>query len=138
MGGSLGLAESLASATEHQANDFPHIHGNMAVVTPYQHSTLAEIRDLITRDITQLDAIKCYVAHVCREDHFDHAQHQAQLLSLEKAKADALAGVPHCRLALKPSFFWVQSTGQSPPSLWDRERRNKDMERLGVWLGFGV
>ena len=58
MGGSFGLAESLASATEHQANDSPHIHGIMAVVTPYQYSTLAEIRDLITRDITQLEAIK--------------------------------------------------------------------------------
>jgi hypothetical protein len=104
MGGSFGLAESMASATEHQANDSPHIHGNMAVVTPYQYSTLAEIRDLITRDITQLDAIKRYVAHICREDHFDDAKHQAELPSLEKAKADALEGTPHCRLALKPSL----------------------------------
>ena len=121
MGGSCGLAESLSSATEHQANDSPHVHGIMAVVTPYQYSTLAEIRDLITRDITQLDAIKRYVAHTCQEDHFDDAKHQAQLESLEKAKADGLHGVPHCRLSLKPSFLGPRTTSADPPSLWDRD-----------------
>ena len=121
MGGTFGVAESLAAAAENQASDVPHIHGIMAVVTPYQYSTLAEIRDLITRDITQLDAIKRYVAHTCQEDHFDDAKHQAQLESLEKAKADGLHGVPHCRLSLKPSFLGPRGTSADPPSLWDRD-----------------
>ncbi len=73
------MAESLASATGHQGDDTPHIHGAMAVVTPYQRMPLAEIRDLITRDITQFDAIKRYVARICREDHYDDARHQSQL-----------------------------------------------------------
>ena len=35
MGGTFAMAESLAAATEHQGNDTPHIHGIMALSTPY-------------------------------------------------------------------------------------------------------
>ena len=133
MGGTFGLAESLAAATENQASDVPHIHGIMAVVTPYQYSTLSEIRDLITRDITQLDAIKRYVAHTCREDHFDDAKHQAQLTSLEKAKADGLHGVPHCRLSLKPAFFCPRGAAAESPSLWDLDEDSNQNVKMAKY-----
>ena len=44
-GGAHGMAEALAAATENQGNDTPHVHGVMAIFTPYQNKTLADIRD---------------------------------------------------------------------------------------------
>ena len=83
MGGTFGMAESLVACTEHQGNDTPHIHGLMAVVTPYQYKTLLEIRDLIEHDMTEFDRIKRFIENMCREDHFDNEAHQASLPSLE-------------------------------------------------------
>ena len=105
MGGTFAMAESLAAATENQGNDTPHIHGIMALATPYQYKTLLEIRDLIKNDMSSFERIKQYIAHMCREDHFDDKGHQDSLESLEKAKAAGLAGLPHFRIASKPSFL---------------------------------
>ena len=36
LGGTHGMADALGAATENPGNDTPHVHGVMAVVTPYQ------------------------------------------------------------------------------------------------------
>ena len=55
MGGTFAMAESLAAATENQGNDTPHIHGIMALATPYQYETLLEIRGLIKNDVSNVE-----------------------------------------------------------------------------------
>ena len=120
MGGTFGMAESLVACTEHQGNDTPHIHGLMAVATPYQYKTLLEIRDLIEHDMSEFDRIKRFIENMCREDHFDNETHQSSIPSLEKAKSEGLAGAPHVRLASKPAFL-QQSLLSKQPSLWDKE-----------------
>ena len=119
MGGTFGMAESLAAATENQGNDTPHIHGIMALATPYQYKTLLEIRDLIKQDVSNYDRIKRFISQMCREDHFDDEGHQNSLENLEKAKAAGLSGLPHFRIASKPSFLRARSMSANQPSLWD-------------------
>ena len=78
------MAENLGGATEHQANDTPHFHGLLVVATPYKTMTLQKIRDLIAEDFSQVELIKRFVAHVCREDHFKHEEHQQNLTQYEQ------------------------------------------------------
>ena len=70
-GGAHGLAEALGAATENQGNDTPHMHGVMAIVTPYQNKTVAGIRDSLEKDLNQFDRIKRFITHTCRDDHVD-------------------------------------------------------------------
>ena len=98
------------------------------VVTPYKDSTLAEVRDLITSGAAQLDATKRYVVHICSNDHYGNERRLAELSSLEKAKADALAGSPHVRYSLKPSFLRPPAKEDpSSPSLTNNTRRRTDL-----------
>jgi len=131
MGGTFAMAESLAACTEHQGNDTPHIHGLMAVACPYQYKTLLEIRELIERDVTEVDRIQRFIQHMCREDHYDDDAHQQSLASLEKAKNDGLAGSPHIRISDKPSFLLPRRMPGTQPSLWDtavtRPLQEKDL-----------
>ena len=62
MGGTYGMAEAIAGATEHQAEGTPHFHGEIALVTPFQHLTLQEIADLIQRDCHQRDLVECVMS----------------------------------------------------------------------------
>ena len=89
------MAESIGGATEHQGNDTPHFHGVMAVTSPYQTKTLAQIRDLIKKDLSQVNLIKRFCEHMCREDHFDDAGHQENLPQLQKDWEGSQAGLPH-------------------------------------------
>ena len=63
-GGTHAMAESIGGATEHQGNDTPHFHGVMAVTTPYQVKTLAQIRDLIKKDLSQANLITRFREHM--------------------------------------------------------------------------
>ena len=114
------MAEGLGGATEHQGDDTPHFHGIMAISTPYQMKTLVEIKDLILKDLNEVDRIKEFIAHMCREDHFDDAGHQSQLGQLEKEWAANQAGVAHLRMAMKPSFLRAPTYGHGPSSLWEK------------------
>ena len=131
MGGTFAMAESLAAATENQGNDTPPIHGIMALATPYQYKTLLEIRDLIQKDVSNFERIKRFIAHMCKEDHFDNEGHQDSLESLEKARAAGLAGMPHFRIASKPSFLQGRSPSEKQPSLWDLPTENE--EKAALW-----
>ena len=115
------MVESIVACTEHQGNDTPHIHGLLAVVTPYQYKSLLEIRDLITRDISEFDRIKRFIENMCREDHYDNDTHQASIDSIEQAKKDGLAGAVHIRLSSKPAFL-QQCLPDESPSLWGHEK----------------
>ena len=84
-GSTHGMAEAPGEATENQGNDTPHVHGVMAIVTPYQNKTLTEIRDSIEKDLNQLDRIKSFITHTCRDDHSDDAESQESLVALERA-----------------------------------------------------
>ena len=68
---------------------------------------------------------------MCREDHFDDKGHQDSLESLEKAKAGGLAGLPHFRIASKPSFLQGRGFGEKQPSLWDAPKEDK--EKAALW-----
>ena len=57
MGGTFGMAEALLSCSEHQGNETPHIHGLLAVVSPYHNKTLLELRDLIKNDMREFQAL---------------------------------------------------------------------------------
>ena len=63
-GGTHAMAESIGGATEHQGNDTPHFHGVMALTTPYQVKTLAQIRDLIKKDLSQANLITRFREHM--------------------------------------------------------------------------
>jgi len=115
-GGTHGMAEALGAATENQGNDTPHVHGIMAVVTPYQVKTLAQIRQMLENDFSKVKRIKRFIQHMCREDHFDHEGHQQRLQAIERAKSTNLAGTPHLRLSQLPRFFRPQAIKSS---LWD-------------------
>jgi hypothetical protein len=117
-GGTHGMAETLGSATENQGNDTPHVHGVMAIVTPYQNKTLADIRDSLGKDLNQFDRIKRFITHMCRDDHFDDKGHQENLATLERAKAAKLAGTPHMRLAQMPAIYRPQVVPEPKCSLW--------------------
>ena len=83
-GGTYGLADGLCCATEHQGNDTPHAHGVFSPATPYRNKTLEDIKHLITDQICTPDAIKRYVAHMCREEHSNLERHEASLEQVEK------------------------------------------------------
>ena len=100
------MAEAIAGATEHQGEGTPHFHGQIALITPFQHKTLQDIADLIQRDFRNLDMIKSSVGHLCREDHFDHEGHEARLDSLEADWEQNFNGPEHNSLCAKPGFFY--------------------------------
>ena len=72
-----------------------------------------------------------FVEHLHREDHFDDEGHQDALESLEKAKAAGLAGMPHFRIASKPSFLQGRNPSEKQPSLWDTPTENE--EKAALW-----
>ena len=78
------MAEALVSCTGHQGNDTPHIHGLLAVVSPYQYKTLLEIRDFIKKDMREFDRIKRFIENMCREDHFDNEAYRSSLPRLDQ------------------------------------------------------
>jgi len=125
-GGTHGMAESMGAATENQGNDTPHTHGVMAVVTPYQFKSLADIRAMLEDDLSQFERIKRFIGHMCTEDHFDNERHQGNLESLERAKAANLAGLPHMRLCQMPGFYRPQATITPKVSLWQKALSEKD------------
>ena len=45
---------------------------------------MQEIADMIEKDCLTVEAIKDFHSHLCREDHFDHDGHIAQLTELEE------------------------------------------------------
>jgi hypothetical protein len=49
MGGCLGACESLGGVVEHQRHGTPHLHALAALVTVFQHNTLAEIATLLEK-----------------------------------------------------------------------------------------
>ena len=102
----------------YRGNDTPHIHGVLAVVTPYQFKTLAEIRELLEKDLSQLDRIQRFIQHMCREDHFDNKGHQESLSALERAKSANLAGLPHVRLSQMPALYRPPAAAAPKVSLW--------------------
>ena len=80
----MGLVDGLCFATEHQGNDTPHAHGLYSPATLYRNKTLEDIKHLITEKLCTPDAIKRYVSHMCRKQHFDLEKHTAELPALEK------------------------------------------------------
>jgi hypothetical protein len=116
--GSNGLAESIGGATEFQANDTPHFHGIMAVATPYQLKSLAEIARLIESDVLDPSTILRYVEQTCREDHYDDAHHQSRLTELEQSWQINNDGDIHKQMAFKPAYFRPPQSDSTEPSLW--------------------
>ena len=90
MGGYAGIATAMAFANEFQGDGTAHGHGLVALANIYQHSTLEDIATLITSNIGQLSParvvqrITSFIEHLHREDHFDDAEHQRNLDSLEE------------------------------------------------------
>ena len=90
LGGYAGLAETLGFATEHQGDGTPHGHGFVCLVNMYQHGTLADIAKLIENNgekamqEAEVDRLLAFFTHLNREDHFDHAKHEAAMPDLER------------------------------------------------------
>ena len=67
-----------------------HGHGFVALANAYQYSTLEDIASLITSNARNLspgrvvERITAFMEHLQREDHFDDAEHQKNLESLEE------------------------------------------------------
>ena len=131
-GGTHGMAEAPGAATENQGNDTPHVHGVMAIVTPYQNKTLAEIRESIEKDLNQFERIKRFITHMCRDDHFDDAGHQESLGALERAKAANLAGSTHMRLAQMLAIYRRQVATEPKGSLWEPGITEKQRAAIAV------
>ena len=71
-------------ATENQGEGTHHFQSILVIACPYQHLPMQEIADMFETDCLTVHAIKDYYPHVCREDHFDHGTHIAQLMELEE------------------------------------------------------
>ena len=69
MGGIIGAAEALAGAVEHQRLGTPHLHFLVFLASIYQHRTLAEIADLMERELLRPEAVMEFHTKICREDH---------------------------------------------------------------------
>lgn len=122
MGGYAGLATALAFATEYQGECTPHAHGFVSLANMYQHHNLEEIGQIIeknSRGLTSqvvLDRITRFVEHLQREDHFNHDQHQQDLVKLEEDfHANNASGSETQHLSVKPQKFYNNS---SVPYMW--------------------
>ena len=114
MGGSAGYCDHLGGMTEFQGDGTPHFHGTMLLVTVYQRSTLQGIADVIEKDFLTVDAINAYQAHICREDHYAHEEHERQEDVLEEAWKSNYEGPEHQGLCVMPSMYGADRTA----ALW--------------------
>jgi len=82
-GGFAGLGEAFGGSVEYQQNWNPHFHGNVHLVSIYQHKTITEIAEMIESNLVNLEALAKWQCWTHREDHFNHDSHQANLEVLE-------------------------------------------------------
>ena len=106
------MAEALACAKELQGDGTIHAHGFLAVANAFQHSTMADIANLLVsrmHDLTEAEIVERvinFVEHLQREDHYKHDQHQDQMEQLEKEFHDNNAGPPvNIFLSVRPRMF---------------------------------
>ena len=81
MGGVLGGAVALGSATEFQSTNDPHLHGEVHIVCIYQFSTLEEIADCIKKKLLDPQTVFDFNAWLHREEPFDNARLVAFIIS---------------------------------------------------------
>ena len=117
MGGLFGLAVAFGGAVEYQKNWNPHFHGNTHVASVYQHKTLQEIADLMSKALLDPQAVIDYQSWVCREDHFDHERHISALNHLERQWKDSHQAREHDDLCQLPVYIRDDSTR----SLWSAD-----------------
>ncbi len=122
LGGTAGLCDGLAQATEHQGEGTPHGHGLCSFVTPYQHRSLLDIHELMDTGRLDVPSVKKYSEHLHREDHYDHDGHQAQLPDLEKAWKNNHQDAAHLGLCAKPSYLGMDERALA----WSSEPPNGD------------
>ena len=106
------MAEALACAKELQGDGTIHAHGFLAVANAFQHSTMADIANLLVsrmHDLTEAEIVERvinFVEHLQREDHYKHDQHQEQLEQLEKEFHNNNSGPPvNTFLSVRPRMF---------------------------------
>ena len=104
-GGTFAFCDGYTYVLEHQGNDTPHGHGVFSLATPYQRCSLQEIADRIEKNTLNVESIKRFTAHMCREEHFNHASHTANLTTLEDDWKNLQAGKAHVKLFHRPSFM---------------------------------
>ena len=102
---------------EYQHNNNPHFHGNLHLVSIYQHCTLMEIRAKIEEGLLLPDTIHKHKEWVTREEHFDAERHYSQLSHLEKEGSANNRSAEHDPLCQMPAYV----TGDSAATIWCEE-----------------
>ena len=108
--------EAIGGAVEHQRAGTPHYHFNAHVVSAYQHKTMAEIAALIEAELLRPEDLHDFHTWTCREEHFNQAQHEADLERLGRDCPD-YAGAEHHGLCSLPAYL-AKDEGST---MWDAE-----------------
>ena len=114
MGGVSALCEALGGLIEYQGNDNPHWHGNMHLVSAYQHKTLREIAELIKEKVLSIQDFTDYYTALHQEDHCDQDKHFQMEPELEKRWSEHNKGPDGDRLCQLPAYMFTDNSD----SLW--------------------
>ena len=124
-GGVFGLVAGFGGSVEYQRNSNPHFHGNMHIVSVYQHKTLFEIKDMLEKELLSADALLGFQAWAHREEHFAHAEHQEQVPAVEAGWQSNFRGVEHAGLCSFPEFI----SQDDSRTMWDEDRAGEEAAR---------
>ena len=105
MGGFAGLGVALGGCVEYQQNDNPHFHGNLHLANIYQFKTLAEIAELMRKNLVTLDELTHYQDWICHEDPLDIEAQQAVLPKREQQWLENNSDKECNTLCCYPTYF---------------------------------
>ncbi len=110
------MCNNVGGATEYQGDGTPHFHGFLDLIHAYKDRTLQEIADMIRSKCMHVREVKAYVQHICREEHYDHEQHQRKVSEYEEAWKHNYSGREHIGLSVRPRCLFGTA---GVPSLWE-------------------
>ena len=82
---------------------------------------------MMEKDCLTVDASKDFHSHLCREDHFDHDAHMAQLTELEEGWQTNYDGIEHQGLCALPPL----AADASVAKLWIPTAATSNLDTAG-------
>ena len=103
MGGIMGVPDAFDASIENQHGGNLHAHVRVFIQRVHQHHTLQEVGERIQQGLLDPETLKTYNTWICREEHFDQAQHAASIDEVEK-QWPAFEERIHDAMGAMPSF----------------------------------
>ena len=123
MGGLLGAAQGMGTATEHQKYNTPHTHGEVHIACMYQFGTLASIAQKISKGLLDPKCVLEYQSWLHEEEPLAPELHEEQKEGLEKEWWSRLADPSHHGMSTTPVYL----TEDHAPTMWDEEPVSRDV-----------